>query len=99
MIAIAALILFSVWFVLLRPRRGGKNAPPTVVHSPVVPFPIVGVLAEFFKSPNTMIKRCYEDYGPVFTIPVRSRFVYSLVQMRFLVEVLRIMPRRFVTVA
>jgi len=63
--------LFLVWFVLLRPRQGGgKNAPPTVVDSNVVPIPIIGVLAEFFKSPHAMIKRCYKDYGTVFTIPV-----------------------------
>jgi hypothetical protein len=65
--AVVALVL---WFVVLRPRTGGKDAPPTVQTSSVVPIPIVGVLIEFFKSPNTMVQRCLSDYGPVFTIPV-----------------------------
>mmetsp|Transcript_18466 Transcript_18466/g.23783 ORF Transcript_18466/g.23783 Transcript_18466/m.23783 type:complete len:486 (+) Transcript_18466:132-1589(+) len=63
-------VLTLVWYFLLRPRKGGKNAPPTVVDSPVVPIPIIGVMAEFFKSPNTMFHRCYKDIGPVFTIPI-----------------------------
>jgi len=67
---IAAAVVFLLWFVLLRPRKGGKDAPPTVTASRVVPIPVFGVLAEFFKSPNTMVKRCVEDYGSVFTIPV-----------------------------
>ena len=72
MIVAVAAFLFVVWFLLLRPRRGGKDAPPMVLDSSVVPVPIVGVLAEFFKSPNSMVKRCLKDYGPVFTIPVRT---------------------------
>jgi hypothetical protein len=67
---VVAAVSFLLWFVLLRPRKGGKNAPPTVTESPVVPIPIFGVLAEFFKSPNTMVQRCVKDYGSVFTIPV-----------------------------
>lgn len=64
-------VVLILWWFLLRPRRGGKDAPPLVLDSPVVPIPVFGVMAEFFKSPNTMIKRCYNDYGPVYTIPVR----------------------------
>jgi hypothetical protein len=40
-----------------------------------VPIPLLGVMAEFFSSPNTMIQRCHRDYGPVFTIPVRCVLV------------------------
>jgi hypothetical protein len=43
-----------------------------VLSSTVVKLPLVGVLAEFLKSPNDMMKRCYQDYGSVFTIPVRT---------------------------
>jgi len=67
---IVGAVLTLLWYFLLRPRKGGKDAPPTVVSSPVVPIPIFGVMAEFFKSPNTMFKRCYRDVGPVFTIPM-----------------------------
>ena len=66
-----ALGLIGVWWLLLRPRTGGKDAPPCVVTSTIVPIPIFGVLLEFLKSPNEMMKRCYRDYGSVFTIPVR----------------------------
>lgn len=65
-------LLTVVALLIVSPRfNGGKNAPPLVTSSTVVPIPLIGVIAEFFKSPNTMIKRCYRDYGPVFTIPVR----------------------------
>jgi sterol 14-demethylase len=66
-------VLSVLAVVIVSPRfKGGKDAPPIVTSSTVVPIPLIGVIAEFFKSPNTMIKRCYQDYGPVFTIPVRS---------------------------
>ncbi|CAB9516542.1 Obtusifoliol 14-alpha demethylase (Fragment) [Seminavis robusta] len=67
---IFAVIVFALYFFVLRPRRGGKDAPPLVLESPVFPIPVIGVIMEFFKSPNTMVKRCYRDYGPVFTIPI-----------------------------
>ena len=67
---IVALIGVAIWYVVLRPRKGGKNAPPTVTSSSVCRIPLIGVLVEFFKSPNTMVQRCVKDYGPVFTIPV-----------------------------
>ena len=64
-------LLTIVAMLILSPRfKGDKHAPPLVTSSTVVPIPLLGVIAEFFKSPNTMIKRCYRDYGPVFTIPV-----------------------------
>jgi len=69
---IFALFLFALYLAVLRPRRGGKDAPPMVLSSPVFPIPVIGVILEFFKSPNEMVKRCYRDYGPVFTIPVRN---------------------------
>ena len=59
-----------LWFFLLRPRRGGNNSPPLVTASTVVWLPVVGIIAEFLKNPNEMMKRCYNDYGEVFTIPV-----------------------------
>jgi hypothetical protein len=68
----AAVVAF--WWFLLRPRGGGKNSPPLVTSSSVVPIPLVGVIAEFLKNPNEMMKRCYKDYGQVFTIPVSGVF-------------------------
>jgi len=80
---IAAAVAFLFWFTLLRPRKGGKNAPPTVTASSVVPIPIFGVLAEFFKSPNTMVQRCVRDYGSVFTIPVSCALLDGWMEMTF----------------
>jgi hypothetical protein len=66
-------LLFAVWYVFLRPRRGGKDAPPLASDfgGGPFPYPIVGHLKEFFSSPNSMIERCTKEIGPVFTIPVR----------------------------
>ena len=73
-----ALGLIAFWWFALRPRRGGKDAPPLVTESKVVPFPLIGVIGEFLKSPNDMMKRCYDDYGQVFTIPVSmTLFIWS----------------------
>ncbi len=58
-------------FFVLRPRtKGGSSAPPTVTKSPVSGLPVVGTIVEFGKSPVKMVQRCYEEYGPVFTVPV-----------------------------
>jgi hypothetical protein len=64
------LIVLLIWTLLLRPRRGNcKDAPPLVaVANNNIPF--IGILIEFFSSPNNMVQRCVKDYGPVFTIPV-----------------------------
>ena len=59
-----------VVYLLLRPRRGGPGAPPVVDYSPKYPIPLIGTLIEFFASPNKMVQRCYEQYGPIFTISV-----------------------------
>jgi hypothetical protein len=69
---VAAAALLALYWFLLRPRKGprGKNAPPCVTES-LNHIPFVGVIAEFFQSPHYMAERCYRDYGPIFTIPVR----------------------------
>jgi hypothetical protein len=68
------LFLVSVIYLLLRPRRGGPGAPPVADSSPLFPnIPLLGPLLEFFKSPNTMVQRCYEQLGPVFTISVSNK--------------------------
>jgi len=64
--------LFYAFFVL-RPRtKGGKHGPPLVTSSPVSKLPVVGTIVEFGISPVKMVQRCYEEYGPVFTVPVSS---------------------------
>jgi len=72
-----AAALVALWWFVLRPRSGGKGSPPLVTESKMIPIPIFGVIAEFLKSPNDMMKRCLQDYGSVFTIPV-SHFILRL---------------------
>jgi hypothetical protein len=67
-----AAVFVGLW-LLLRPRRGGPKAPPMVLNSPVVPIPFIGCILEFAKSPVKMVRRCYDDYGPVYTVPVSTR--------------------------
>ncbi|EEC43025.1 predicted protein [Phaeodactylum tricornutum CCAP 1055/1] len=62
--------LTALWFFLLRPRTGGKHAPPVVTSSPLVPIPVIGHIVEFFRSPHFMMQRCLKDHGKVFTIPI-----------------------------
>ena len=76
-LSIGAIVLLGIW-LLLRPRRGGANAPPCVLSSPVVPIPLIGMALEFAKSPVKMIKRCLDQYGPVFTIPVCHSLCLSI---------------------
>ena len=68
-LSIGGAILLALYLLLLRPRRGGKDAPPVVLSSPVGPL---AMALEFGKGPVHMITRCYKAYGSVFTIPVRN---------------------------
>lgn len=69
--AVVIVLAALFWILLLRPRRGScKNTPPLVLTAKNN-TPFIGVLIEFFSSPNTMVHRCVKDYGSVFTIPVR----------------------------
>ena len=61
-------VLILVLLVVLTPKKGGKNAPPMI--SSTVQIPVVGPALEFVKSPLAMVKRCYDEYGPVYTVPV-----------------------------
>lgn len=63
-------VFFIVWLIL-RPRKGGPDAPPMVLSSPISKVPYLGMAIEFGKSPVKMVRRCFDDYGPVFTVPVR----------------------------
>ena len=67
------LLCFFGLLYFLRPRKASQeNAPPMVLHSPVVKIPLIGQAIEFGMSPVKMTKRCYEKYGPVFTVPVSA---------------------------
>ena len=65
-------LLFLHQLLVSRPRsKGGSSGPPVVTTSPVSKLPVVGTILEFGQSPVKMVQRCYEEYGPVFTVPVR----------------------------
>ena len=73
-VTVPLLLTLAVLF-FLRPRKAGskyKDAPPMVTKSTVSSVPLLGPAIEFGKSPVKMVKRCYDDYGPVFTVPVRA---------------------------
>jgi hypothetical protein len=83
LIGLTCLAIFSLFyaFFVVRPRtKGGPHAPPVVTSSPVSSLPVVGTIVEFGKSPVKMVQRCYEDYGPVFTVPVSLALVISYAQ-------------------
>ena len=68
---ILLLLLFVYQILIARPRsKGGATGPPLVTTSPVCPIPVIGTIIEFGQSPVKMVSRCYEQYGPVFTVPV-----------------------------
>lgn len=70
MILITTLVIVLV--LILQPRKGGDNAPPMVTES-IVKVPFFGRAIEFGKSPMKMLKRCYDMYGPVYTIPILNQ--------------------------
>jgi len=55
------------------------DAPPMVLSSPVVKIPIIGQALEFGMSPVKMTKRCYDQYGPVFTVPIANKRLTFLI--------------------
>ena len=65
------LVLTLAILYFIRPRHAKQsNAPPMVLSSPIVKIPLIGQVLEFGMSPVKMTKRCYDEYGPVFTVPV-----------------------------
>jgi len=65
------LVLTLAVLLFIRPRHAKQSdAPPMVLSSPVVKIPLIGQVLEFGMSPVKMTKRCYDQYGPVFTVPV-----------------------------
>lgn len=73
-----AAVLSGLLF-LVRPRHGGNKAPPMVLSSKIAPYPLIGPLVEFAKSPVKMVRRCYDDYGPVYTVPIFHKRLTFLV--------------------
>ena len=66
------LVLAALFLYFTIPRKAkNKDAPPMV--KPRNSIPLVGQIVEFGKGPLKMVQRCYEEYGPVYTVPV-SKF-------------------------
>ena len=68
MAAMPLVIVFIVLYFTL-PRKAKNNDAPPMIKS-AVKIPLIGQMIEFGKSPVKMVQRCYEEYGPVFTVPV-----------------------------
>jgi sterol 14-demethylase len=60
-----------------RNRSSNSPLPPMVQSS--VPIPLLGPCIEFGKSPVKMVRRCYDKYGPVFTVPMMHKRLTFLV--------------------
>ena len=75
-ITITSILSFLFYTLcIVRPRtKGGAQGPPIVTSSPISKVPIIGTIIEFGISPVKMVQRCYDMYGPVFTVPVS--FIY-----------------------
>jgi hypothetical protein len=65
------------------PRKASNSDAPPMVKS-VVKIPLIGQIIEFGMGPMKMVERCYQEYGPVFTVPVSSFFVDSICTLCFL---------------
>lgn len=61
------LAAFVLYFTIPRKAKN-SDAPPMV--KPNNKIPLVGRIVEFGKGPLNMVQRCYEEYGPVYTVPV-----------------------------
>lgn len=77
MAAVPLVIVFIVLYFTL-PRKAKNNDAPPMIKS-AVKIPLIGQMIEFGKSPVKMVQRCYEEYGPVFTVPMGK------VRMTFLI--------------
>eukprot|EP00538_Stauroneis_constricta_P002300 CAMPEP_0119557582 /NCGR_PEP_ID=MMETSP1352-20130426/9215_1 /TAXON_ID=265584 /ORGANISM="Stauroneis constricta, Strain CCMP1120" /LENGTH=508 /DNA_ID=CAMNT_0007604711 /DNA_START=15 /DNA_END=1541 /DNA_ORIENTATION=- len=77
--AAVAIIFAGLWYALLRPRTGGKDAPPCYTKARESKLPFVGVIAEFITGPNELLTRAYRELGSVFTIPLLHKRLTYLV--------------------
>jgi sterol 14-demethylase len=79
LVAVLALIVVPVLILrtITRMKNRSKDLPPIITSN--VPIPIVGPAIEFGKSPMKMVHRCYEAYGPVFTVPIFHKRLTFLV--------------------
>jgi len=74
-VLVGILTLYFLW-----PRQSSKaDAPPMVMSSPICKIPIIGVAIEFGLSPVKMVRRCYDMYGPVYTVPVANKRMTFLI--------------------
>jgi hypothetical protein len=65
-------LAFMVMVLSLKGRSNkGSLAPPLVTSSPFFSIPFFGTILEFGQSPVKFVRRCYDETGPVFTVPVR----------------------------
>lgn len=70
-------VLLAVVIFLLRPKKGGANAPPMITSTSSIPF--FGPCIEFGKSPMKMVKRCYDKFGAVYTVPILNQRLTFLI--------------------
>jgi len=65
--AVVSLVFCAIFLYYTLPRKASNSDAPPMVKSKI---PLIGQIIEFGMSPVKMVFRCYEDYGPVFTVPM-----------------------------
>jgi sterol 14-demethylase len=72
------LVLAAIVLYFTIPRKAkNKDAPP--MAKPNNKIPLVGQIVEFGKGPLKMVQRCYEEYGPVYTVPMGNQRLTFLI--------------------
>ena len=71
-VALPILLTLGVLYFLCPCHAKGQitNAPSMVTLSLIFKIPLFGQILESGKSSVKMTKRCYDEYGPVFIVPV-----------------------------
>jgi sterol 14-demethylase len=78
-VAVPLLLTLAILY-FIRPRHAKRSdAPPMVLSSPIVKIPLIGQVLEFGLSPVKMTKRCFDQYGPVFTVPMANKRLTFLI--------------------
>ena len=65
-------------FIYMIPRMKCRSDSPPIIQSSVG-VPLLGPCIEFGKSPVKMVRRCYDKYGPVFTVPMMHKRLTFLI--------------------
>lgn len=75
LVLIVALVVVFAALSLLSSKKRPKSSPPTA-H---LGLPIIGNYMEFAKQPVDFIKRCFDKYGSIYTVPMLHKNLTFLI--------------------